>query len=243
MRSQPQTQVAPRRFNPFFDTVDNRRRHFSVGLILGSFAVGLFVTELRQPSEYFSGFWMSILDICATITAFFCACLANRFMYIFAATTDAVCLCVNFAGAVLLLEASKSEVYTAGWVAMVLIVFLLYHCTSCLHDAELCCAAKSRGSDETASSETPVAETLEPRSRNRAPSPQAPSDFILPENLPTIPTYREVTAEPDALPPNYDCISLSLPEYTSPHPCRPNATWELFVQHLHRTRFVHSDFL
>lgn len=230
------TEYQPRfhRCSALCNMVDVRRRHFCMGAVILCLSIGILIAESQQPSYSYTGYWMGCTDLVAALTAFVCAAKPNQIAFIIAALFDAICTILNAAGSIHLLAVNFNILYTAGWLGIVQMVILMYHCFNCIRDADICCKWKALDEVDDASSSTASATNVEAggrgrnggtaattgpgedreqdRRRRRTQTP--PADFRLPDEVPRLPDYEELNKS-EGLPPRYDSRRIPPPAFSS----------------------------
>ncbi|VDD80710.1 unnamed protein product [Mesocestoides corti] len=195
----------------WFNAIDQQRRHFCLGLLIGCFSSGIIIAEFRQPSPLYTGYWVGGSDCLATTSAIVCALKPHRFAFIGAALTDAICSVITCAGGIQVLATQKTNIFTTGWLSTVQLIFLLYHCCSCVIDADALCRFRPFGRGQTVSS-NPSSQGLPIQSTNRRAQQRPPSDFRLPDEAPKLPGYFDLTRD-EGLPPDYSKVNTAPPGY------------------------------
>ncbi|EUB63367.1 hypothetical protein ECG_02901 [Echinococcus granulosus] len=229
-----QSQPQPRCCSTLYTIIDVRQRHFCAGGVILCLAIGIIIAESQQPSHFYAGYWMGSMDIFAALVAFVCAAKPHRITFATAAFFNAICAVLNGAGSIHLLAGNLNYLYTAGWLGIVQMVFLIYHCLSCIYDANVCCRWKALDEIESASTSAATATTTEAdgsgqiagtaattnrdggqrqdRRRRRTQSP--PIDFRLPDEVPKLPRYDELSKS-EGLPPGYDSFRINSSAFSS----------------------------
>ncbi|VDK38472.1 unnamed protein product [Taenia asiatica] len=210
--------------------VDARRRHFCMGTVILCLSVAIIIAESQQPSYSYAGYWMGCAGFIAALTAFVCAAKPHHIAFVIAAFFDAICTILNASGSVYLLVENLSTLYTAGWMGIVQAVIVMYHCFSCVRDADVCCRWKALDEVDYASSSAATATNMETggggrngdtaaredrgqdRRRRRTQSP--PVDFRLPDEVPRLPDYEELNKS-EGLPPRYDSPRIPPPAFST----------------------------
>ncbi|VDM34118.1 unnamed protein product [Hydatigera taeniaeformis] len=166
--------------------------------------------------------------------ALVCAAKPHRVVLIIAAIVDVICIILTGAGSIHLLVVNMRTLYTAGWLGIVQMVVLIYHCSSCARDADICCKWKaldevdyssstpatvgtaeancSARSGDAAAPTDPEVGRRQNRRRRRTQSP--PPDFRLPDEVPRLPGYDELNKS-EGLPPGYDSPRNPPPAFSS----------------------------
>ncbi|KAL5970223.1 hypothetical protein TSMEX_001965 [Taenia solium] len=214
--------------------VDARRRHFCLGAVILCLSVAIIIAGSQQPSYSYAGYWMGCAGFIAALTAFVCAAKPHHISFVIAAFFDAICTILNAAGSVYLLVENLSTPNTAGWMGIVQAVIVMYHCYTCVRDADACCKWKALDEVDYASSSAATATNMEAggggrngdtaatnnaredrgqdRRRRRTQSP--PVDFRLPDEVPRLPDYEDLNKS-EGLPPRYESPRIPPPAFSS----------------------------
>ncbi|VDL22371.1 unnamed protein product [Hymenolepis diminuta] len=208
----------------FFDLIGVRQRHLCLGVLTCCLSGGIIIAEFQQPSPFYTGYWMGSGILVTALFMLLCALKPSKLLLIASAMLDAAAIAITFAGSFRLLALTAETVYTAGWIGLATCVFLAYHCASCIYDNGACCKWKNANevnttsttanTDELQAEEATGQEGREGRRRRRR-TQSPPIDFRLPDEMPKLPEYEELSKS-EGLPPAYNSLNIAPPEYTPP---------------------------
>lgn len=146
--------------------------HAIFGVINLGLSCSILMIEFWYHTVYFCGFWIGSFGVCASISAFAVSLKPTKMHSILSVVIDSFGILVMIIG--INLNGLLNEDMTI-WLYPVLVFILIYHICTCLLGL---LASFGRNSEVT---------LLE--SEDADP----PLDFLLPHQVPTLPSYEDVT--------------------------------------------------
>nr|CDS28898.1 expressed conserved protein [Hymenolepis microstoma] len=202
-----------------FDLIKVRLRHLLFGALICCLSGGIIIAEYYMPSHFNAGYWMGAMNLVAALFMFLCTIKPKKVMSIISTMVDAVAIAITFAGSFQVIALKTGTTRTVGWIGLVVCVFLIYHCASCIYDIGACCNLKGPDEENAATTLTTnddgrQAEEADRGGRGRKRRTLSPPiDFRFPDEMPKLPRYDEL-GKSEGLPPDYSTLNIAPPEYT-----------------------------
>ncbi|KAM7535613.1 hypothetical protein Aperf_G00000098058 [Anoplocephala perfoliata] len=191
-----------------------QRRQIAFAAIFVFFSLALIIAEAKRPGSSFVGYWAGAVGFLPSIFAIVYFIKAEDYVLIASCVSDIIASAVCIGGAILSLLSFSANAYAVGWFSVILATFLLYHAFAIFGKLNICCRMALSDITDDESEERG-------HSRRNRDSPLAPPvGFLMPDEIPKLPNYDQLSVRGDP-PPYREVCSQRSPVASTPAPAPP----------------------